>query len=51
LKLLVVCPVVLLEPLHCGCMQADIYHTDEKWQDGQSYGKPAMERWSLFNEQ
>jgi len=32
-------------------IQAQIYHTDEKWQAGQSHGKYAGERLSLFNEQ
>jgi len=33
------------------CMQSEKYHTDEKWQGGQLYGKSASENWSLFNEQ
>jgi len=32
------------------CTQKEIYHADEKRQDGQSNGKAATEHLSLFNE-
>ena len=32
-------------------IQAQIYHTDEKRQTGQSHGKHASEHLPLFNEQ